>query len=1245
MTTEDDNILQLLIGNKCGSAGTACSCPGGTSISEIEAKREDNIDNFTGFVALIHSPKAGLTFTLRRELDGNESLEDNQDIHGVTKVSVYYWTCDKGYTKPLLLEIIKNDIVERDYYYKSEDGEGDTNTHIWKRDTNPRGTALQAILDDRNCVVNNAVPFFIDEPEKGIDTTSDCAKKKRIEPVGGGLQLSGSDYRVTEYKITGLQTGISRVQYQKEKVSGIEIPSGNQVSQIRLYSSPVNDKIPLMININLKTEGYRWYYSTSANGQNWGEHGGIRLYNNSGQPTEALAKKLDCFACEYHNGVTIDLSHRTSKAQNNYCCSEHKDGKKVSVTPHEVRCQLHSNSSYITVYKHSIRESNFKLGSIKFYDNEQNKRRHVRSRNLKLPIEGQVEVYIFYCTDNNPVLVYVDATKSTKSQDNTGWYRKSKGGGYSKNWSKIPTGIGGITHSDLDRDLIDCTRRNKLVGVLKKLGCTTLSPCPKSSSPERSDADDGVQEEDIPLGESEGEDESYKVLDLVNEPLSEVEAEKDKKNEKEDPPSSRLDAAGPTKEQRGKDKDTPVAKSEPEDSLQSDGKFRKSAAPGEGLGSIPQPAVGKDGTKGDPVKKLLDGLLYLGLGVAGRALGPDTNNMFQEVFRVLSLSEHGKRSATGPDGKPAIHTTPDQGSGSAPHSEPNTGSSEQGTTQVETAPRLPDHQLGQETPESQTAGGNSHTLTSNAWGDSRSSIPASSLKSDPEPKGKTALYKSSSVNGNQDGVTIQLDRTYYEGLNSLQSIEISPYHDTPVKGYNAYEHTHYGGVFTINKIMNGKYKASFPQETMPIRDVERLIVYLSQCDHKSLLVYVGSNDKSGKGHKWYKNKGHDTWIDASSSLKKSPKQAYTDGSLRTTLKTIGQKLGISCGGKSKRLMINSESSNDLPETNELPNNYPGSFQQLTNHQSNVVPGALKYQTAKTAVSSPYEKLQETVGDVTPPVYVHNQGGCAGGDDNYEESSPEKKFGGNTDITNQKADHPTSVTNDGTPVSSPLSAPSIAEPTSSHSPQDDRTAHSEGIGGGTRGSHTAASLHGGETGERDPAPLEQKDDSITQGGVTPSVGLGGQVDRGPDGSGGGEAKSTGGQESNRAATHPQGHTAAAPTQAASQESSTRGPPADSLSSQTGNGADAQSPTREAGTTTLPTAPHSNEVNSLTPASGTTSQGEAAGTEKFVLTTPAVATSLWLTFGSSSATLTGAGGLTGFGWWAFKRSKGDPWVRQI
>ncbi|AFZ79506.1 hypothetical protein BEWA_023550 [Theileria equi strain WA] len=44
--------------------------------------------------------------------------------------------------------------------------------------------------------------------------------------------------------------------------------------------------------------------------------------------------------------------------------------------------------------------------------------------------------------------------------------------------------------------------------------------------------------------------------------------------------------------------------------------------------------------------------------------------------------------------------------------------------------------------------------------------------------------------------------------------------------------------------------------------------------------------------------------------------------------------------------------------------------------------------------------------------------------------------------------------------------------------------------------------------------------------------------------------------------------------------------------------------------------------------------------------AAGSALWSTFGgSTSGTLAGAGGLTGFGWWMFKRSKGDPWVGQI
>ncbi|EKX72376.1 hypothetical protein BEWA_048430 [Theileria equi strain WA] len=47
-------------------------------------------------------------------------------------------------------------------------------------------------------------------------------------------------------------------------------------------------------------------------------------------------------------------------------------------------------------------------------------------------------------------------------------------------------------------------------------------------------------------------------------------------------------------------------------------------------------------------------------------------------------------------------------------------------------------------------------------------------------------------------------------------------------------------------------------------------------------------------------------------------------------------------------------------------------------------------------------------------------------------------------------------------------------------------------------------------------------------------------------------------------------------------------------------------------------------------------------KFGAETVATGLGIWSISGISSGTLTGAGGLTGLGWWAFKRSRGDPWV---
>ncbi|EKX73057.1 hypothetical protein BEWA_016180 [Theileria equi strain WA] len=168
----------------------------------------------------------------------------------------------------------------------------------------------------------------------------------------------------------------------------------------------------------------------------------------------------------------------------------------VSVIPAPVSCTNPGHtSSQITAYKHTISGSS-KLTGIKFYLNgDQGQRRRITSRNLGLPIEGPVDVYAFYCTED-PILVYVNSTGG--SSQTIGWYRKSKRS-YDKNWTKIPTALNGITPTNIT----ECRNWNKLVGVLEGLKCHKFNKCTYKSSLGR--ADDGVQEEVIDLGLSEPE--------------------------------------------------------------------------------------------------------------------------------------------------------------------------------------------------------------------------------------------------------------------------------------------------------------------------------------------------------------------------------------------------------------------------------------------------------------------------------------------------------------------------------------------------------------------------------------------------------------------------------------------------------------------------------------------------------------------------------------------------------------------
>ncbi|AFZ79708.1 hypothetical protein BEWA_025570 [Theileria equi strain WA] len=498
--------LRLEIGKKCGKDGPRCRCSGNKP-GDITASKVENNEDAVGFLALVHDRK-GKTFRLSRELDNDENIGDvNQCILGVTKVSVYYWEEDKECNTPLLLEVVKGNHNSTQYYYRYDKGEVQNQNNsqtIWQY--KPEKMKLQVMLDDRNCGRNHAVPLNIKDLATGTlpdDIPSTCMKKTRRIELGSLQHLTGSEYVYTTYEVKGSDTKISRVKVGDHNISGITIPPGG-MDKVRLYSNTGISQAPIMINFNTNNRESKWFYSTNSNGTQWTEVGSTsNFYSDDGKPTEALAKKLDEFACQYHSGVTIDLSHSTSTAQNNYCCSQHKDDARISVSSVQVSCQRPDhNKGTITAYKHSIDGNGLKLVGIKFYPSGDTKnRKHVKSRKLSLPIPGPVDVYVFYCTED-PILVYVDRNKS----GSPGWFRKSTKNNKNQ-WTKFT--FSGITPTNIT----ECGNWNKLVGAIKKLKCENFKKCPTTSLL-RAETSGGVQaqiqdEDDIDLGSSEEED-TYK---------------------------------------------------------------------------------------------------------------------------------------------------------------------------------------------------------------------------------------------------------------------------------------------------------------------------------------------------------------------------------------------------------------------------------------------------------------------------------------------------------------------------------------------------------------------------------------------------------------------------------------------------------------------------------------------------------------------------------------------------------------
>ncbi|EKX72439.1 hypothetical protein BEWA_049060 [Theileria equi strain WA] len=491
---------ELTLNVQC--SGPTCNC--GSSILGITAKKETNLPSVTGFVAYTH------------EIKGGDSLEGEYNISDVTKVSVYYWDEDDGKSdaKPLILEVVKSKKIkdESEYYYRHDTGEpelGNESETVWKYHGSSGGTSLQALLDDRNLGRNNVFPIDLDQPEKNLEIDSDRSKNKGIKSGGPPTPLAGSDYIVTTYKISDQTLKLSRVEYNKNKIKEIPIPD-DALDGIRLYSSLEISKVPVMIELAGANGGDSTFYATKdTDGRNWQPVNGTanRFYNGkeigNQTPKEALTNKLDEVICTYHKAVTMDISYNNSTSHansKNYCCSGNHN--KAFVESKTASCTIHKNSTPITAYKHSINGPNLKLAGIKFYlnnDSSKQNRKRVTSRNINLPANGQVDVYVFYCKDN-PVLFYVDRGSS----GSPGWYRKQKKkSGYDSKWKRTNQ-LNSINLSNFGS--LTCGQWRKLKKYLEERGCKGLQDCPESLGRTEEPGEQVLDNADEQSSEEEEED-------------------------------------------------------------------------------------------------------------------------------------------------------------------------------------------------------------------------------------------------------------------------------------------------------------------------------------------------------------------------------------------------------------------------------------------------------------------------------------------------------------------------------------------------------------------------------------------------------------------------------------------------------------------------------------------------------------------------------------------------------------------
>ncbi|EKX72355.1 hypothetical protein BEWA_048220 [Theileria equi strain WA] len=449
--------------------GSTTSYNGGAGVTFTVTKGTTSVP---GFFKHVHKPN-------KSQVTLNRTLEDRDEIRGgfmgsgkfikdVKEVSVYYW--NGNLNDPILLGITAKGTsadIETKYFSKGSS---------WLNGPVEYLNEQQA-LDEQNCYNNNAVVFNIRDSHSGHilkEYKANCMNKTRKIESETSPNPPGSEYIAKAHIIrdNDRDTRISRVTYNGKPTD--ILPVNFPVDVITLYSYPASEDVPLMIEFKPNGVGHSTFYA-SRGSNNWQriDEGSQKFYDDehlrSQTPKDALSGKLDEVLCSYYDNITLDISLENSekhaKYETKYCCNkhEHSNQGRVSVSEVQVSCkEPKHNKGSLTTYKHSIINGN--LGGIKFYeDGNIRQRRCVKSNALKFPIYVN-SLFVFYC-QQKPALIYVDGTYQSK-----GWYRKSSRG-YEYNWTLINTGLKDIIGTDLENGL-SCDKWQKLQTYLEAVGCS-----------------------------------------------------------------------------------------------------------------------------------------------------------------------------------------------------------------------------------------------------------------------------------------------------------------------------------------------------------------------------------------------------------------------------------------------------------------------------------------------------------------------------------------------------------------------------------------------------------------------------------------------------------------------------------------------------------------------------------------------------------------------------------------------------